>query len=232
MLHHRLCVIGLPRIGSQYAVELIKLNGLFPYYDLVEPFEPLKRIIYVDENNFIKLSNNETCNEEFRIKDAVQCLEHAHIEQALITRLFYVKEQQKHFDHIIKCLVKRNFDFIVLKRNNIEHHLLSFAMALETDIWAKWNRTITPNHKITLNRNHQMEWLYKRILEYYEKLESLDITYDLLNYETIETDLSKIMGFVINTSTPITKQADKDNPYNQIANADEVKQFIDKLIAR
>jgi hypothetical protein len=56
MLSPRICVIGLPRSGSQYAVELIKLNGYYPYYDLIEPFEPDKPIIELQ--NYFNIQQN------------------------------------------------------------------------------------------------------------------------------------------------------------------------------
>jgi len=228
MLHHRLCVIGLPRSGSQYAVELIKNNGLYPYLDLIEPFEIGKPYILL-ENNKIKLSNDKTCDEILRIENALDIINKADKDQPIITRAFYVKEQRKKFKEIIDTLITSNFDFVVLKRNNVEQHLISYGLALKTDIWTKFQGTVVPQ-KIEITHFNQMKWLYEHILYFNEYIENLNITYDLLHYESIENDLSKIVGFAINTNTKIYKQANAVDPYVNIINADEVKSFMNKLL--
>jgi hypothetical protein len=226
MLSPRICVIGLPRSGSQYAVELIKLNGYYPYYDLIEPFEPDKQIIEL-QNNKIILTSNRTCDEQNRIQDALSKLAKADINQSLITRVFPVKEQKTHFITILNTLINLNFDFVVLKRNNIEHHLLSFAVALATDVWNKFNNE--QNKPITITHFSQIKWLYNEIASYNALIENLNINYDLIHYEFIVDDLSRVMGCLINTNVKIYKQADAD-PYARISNATEVRDFIKTLI--
>jgi hypothetical protein len=226
MLTPRICVIGLPRSGSQYAVELIKLNGYYPYYDLVEPFEPDKPIIEL-QNNQIILTTQRTCDEQHRIRDALSKLSKGDINQSLITRVFPVKEQKTHFFTIINTLINLNFDFIVLKRNNIEHHLLSFAVALATDVWTKFDNK--KNELITITHFSQITWLYNEISSYNALVENLDINYDLINYELIVNDLSRVMGSLINTNVKIYKQSDID-PYERISNANEVRDFIKTLL--
>ena len=226
MLSSRICVIGLPRSGSQYAVELIKLNGYYSYYDLVEPFEPDNQIIDVQGKKVI-LTQKRTCDEQHRIPTALHKLSIADINQPLITRVFPVKEQKTHFITIINTLTDLNFDFVVLKRNNIEHHLLSFAVALATDIWTKFSNT--KNKPIIVTHFAQIKWLYNEITSYNKLIEDLNLNYDMLHYETIIDDLSRVMGFLINTNVKIYKQAES-NPYDRIANADEVRDYIQKLL--
>lgn len=229
MLHHRLCIISLPRSGSQYAVELIKKNSVHKYTDLIEPFVRNTKYI-VQEDGKLKISNSTIFwDEKNRIDYSLKQIYYADIEQPIIMRMFLNDEVANKYLDIIKSLVQKDFEFIVLKRSNIEEHFISYATALKLDMWNKFDPNIELPH-INIDNYSDIIWLYNLIKNFNIKIKTLPIKYNTITYETIEHDLSSLFGFVINKNIKIYKQVNPNDCYDHIENSEEVKNFISNLI--
>lgn len=229
MLHHRLCIISLPRSGSQYAVELIKKNSVHNYTDLVEPFVKNTKYI-VEENGKLKISDNTIFfDEKNRIDYSLKQINYADISQPIIMRIFLNHEVEKKYLDIVQTLNKTDFEFIVLKRSNIEEHLISYVTAQKLDMWNKFDPNIVLP-QIRVDNFSDIIWLYNLIKSFNIKIQTLPIKYNTITYETIEHDLSSLFGFVINKNIKIYKQVNPNDCYDHIENSEEVRNFISNLI--
>jgi len=229
---HRYCLLGLPRIGSQYIAEM--LSTTVGSLDLEEPFTKSKSLpnILIKDNLIKKSSHFNFGNIETQIKYVLNRLKNADIEQPLLMRLFLVELIASYIPDIIEELSKLNFKFLIIRRENIEHHLLSYVIAQHTNIWNTKFSNNQPYPEDTLfnitNLNDAV-WLHNQRRVFDTVLTKLNINCEIIRYEHAVTDLEKALGTTINTNISLKKQIPSD-PYNLIANPLEVKDFIKKLI--
>jgi len=210
-LSKKYCIIGLPRCGSAYAASLIKAsleNYYTKVYDLKEPFS--KNQDFIDLETKIK-----SCN----------------YKEIIILRLFLIDRSIEELKTIIIFLKKYNFNFLILKRKNIENQLISFAVANKTNLWWKHKKNKnTKKLKIFITKFTDILWLFKHIKQFDTTLKKIDIINSpTLYYETLKNDLNKVLKVPINVNVVLVKQSAK-NPYDQIINGIEVKNYISSLI--
>lgn len=229
-MHHRVCIIGLPRSGSQYVVELIKHNFHHPYTDLVEPYTYNLPLISKDHHNLLSIENFSTTFNFYadRVSYTNNVIQSSDINQSVIMRLFVVPEIENMLYDVIETITKKDYKFIILKRKNIEHHVLSIGIADARNQYKKiWNEPYdyTP---VKITNFKKMEWLYQASKNYDNILNENDIDGQTIYYETAIEDLARIYDTSINICIPIKKQVIGD-PYDHIVNVDEVRQFFLKL---
>jgi hypothetical protein len=231
MSTHRYCLLGLPRTGSQYIAGMI--SQTIGSIDLAEPFteKTLIKLIGISENKRIIPVNIQFDSYEERIKYVFERLTEARLDQSLVMRLFLVDSMEPYIADIVKRLTDLNFKFIVIQRENVEHHLLSFLIALHTN---KWN-TLDNNQPHPIDSSFEIvrtgnaEWLYKQRGIFNTMLSQLNIKYDTIRYEHAIDDLEKYLGIPVKFNPRYQKQITGD-PYNLISNAPKVKQFLEKLL--
>jgi hypothetical protein len=147
-------------------------------------------------------------------------------------RLFLVESIQPYVDDIIKRLIDLNFKFLVIHRENIEHHLLSFLIALHTNKWHTLennNQPYSADSSFEILRMNNVIWLYEQRMAFNTMLNQLNINYSTLRYEHAINDLEQFLGISVTSDVLFKKQIVGD-PYKLISNASEVKQFLEKLM--
>ena len=127
---------------------------------------------------------------------------------------------------IITHLGNLNFRFIVIKRENIEQHLLSFIIAAASD---KWNSYSGAHDRKVKGSVGLADWLHERISSFDKYIYNLGIDFATIRYEHAETDLANCLPFPINNNITISKQI-KGDPYDLLINAEEVKRHIRSLV--
>jgi len=223
----RLCIIGLPRSGSQYLVELLKNNATNRYTDLKEPFTYNLPRIVVDDNLQLSIESFPSIYDLYqdRVIYTNNVLRSGDINQSIIMRLFIVPEIETMLYDTIHNLVQKDFAFFILKRKNVINHILSIGIADARNqyklIWSE-----PYDHTPVKVTNFQlMRWLHQSIKKYEKLIEENDISGQEIFYETAIEDLARIYDMPINICLPIKKQVIGD-PYDHIINKDEVKEFI------
>lgn len=230
-MHYRICIIGIPRCGSQYAVELIKHNVKHNFFDLVEPYTHSLPQLNIDENKqlFIEPTHFDINSHEERIKYTSRMLKEGDQNQPLIMRLFLVYEIEKMLFDVISDVQNCNFQFVILRRKNIEHQILSMGIADARNQYTLFHHDKYPTEPVMVTNYKLMSWLYRNHLMFEQRVTENDIEGIPLTYETAVEDLAKVLDQPINICLPIKKQIVTD-PYDQIINKDEVKKFIQSLI--
>ena len=240
--YKRICVIGLPRSGSNYVANIIEksflLSNGISYYNMGEPFtinQPY--LTMLDDHKYIQCKNiesdqiNNFVNFNHRMTCVLSSIEESNKNQSLLIRLFPMSYIISDLDIIISTLKNNGFDFIILKRNNVEEHLLSMTVASTTDKWISYDSSEVLNTSITI-QNHgfqETHELYKYLKVYNSCLEMFNLhNSPTIYYETAVENLSEILQISIHNNVDLVKQLPL-NPYNFITNAKEVKQFIEKL---
>lgn len=231
----RICILGLPRSGSQYVAELICTN--INAMNLLEPFTK-------DTNNPYKLSiqkgkfnNNLVFLEEFptafSVPESLNILKSGDIHQSLVLKLFPYAYLNKNIPEILSTLIELKFEFVILKRKNVKHHLLSYGVALATDTWTDLvhpKKPVAPRpDKVTITDFETMEWLWQATKRFDEQMKNWNITADTIYYEDAVNGVAKLLNKPITTDKlPIKKQSPA-NPWDRIENVEEVKAFLNKL---
>ena len=232
---HRYCLLGLPRTGSQYIANLISNVYQGKMIDLVEPFTFSDFLPSIDiSNGKIVTCRNKKFNSAFdQFGHVIETINKGSVYQPVILRLFITDGPygvDLFLPIIINELKKNNFQFLSIKRKNIEQHLLSYAIAITTD---KWNtiydgiHTVGQKYKVTCIND--MAQLYRLITSYDNKIKLLDIQYNEINYETATADLNLFKVPINETAIKLKKQIVND-PYDMIENADEIREYIKKLL--
>lgn len=237
--YKRICIIGNWRCGSQYIAKLIENSFLLStgmsYYNMGEPFTDNQSCITVlDNHNYIQLDTSKSIkfiHHYNRMTRVLSSIENAVKNQSLVMRLFPNYYTIPNLDLILNTLSNCGFDFIINKRNNVEDHLLSMAIASTTDKWVSYNGSGVLNKSITVGP-HGFEQTY----DLYKSLKVFDSFLEMFNlhnnptvyYETALENLSEILQITIHDNVDHDKQMPL-NPYEFIINAKEVKQFVEKL---
>ena len=118
-----------------------------------------------------------------------------------------------------------------MKRLNVENQLLSFAIACATNQWNTINNMpYTTGKKYTINPLRDIPWLNTQLIKYEDRLNSLNIEYSTIRYEYIISDLVEILQIPIISNTVRFKKQIVGDPYDIIENANEVREFIKRLL--
>lgn len=225
----RICLLGLPRCGSQYISRLIT-SSYSNMTNLAEPFTDNHpyNIVNVRGQIVPYQSTQGNCLYSERISYVSKVLESGDINQALVLKLFLTDDVYPYLAKILEVLKKLNFIFFIIKRENIEHHLLSHAIGHASN---KWNslQGLHNDNTYHITNTDNIQWLYRTIVNFDNVIQEHNITAPIIRYENAVDDLGRLLDMPINTNINIEKQVIGD-PYNMIDNADEIKQFIKKII--
>lgn len=228
---HRICIIGNPRCGSHYVLDAIKIiTGIDnSMVHLDEPFT------FDDtEYNTPELINNAIAIELAKIESVP-----THVG---ILFSFFNQDNIDNPYSIIQRLKAYGFKFFVLKRDNIEEQLISYATAYESDIWVKVNTSDKVdyglnNTEIMLNVNigpdaqEATSFLFNKLKNFDKFISTLDIEYTDISYDTAMIDLAVYFGTELQLyDGKYIKQAPADM-YSLITNKEETQLFINELIS-
>lgn len=225
----RICLIGLPRCGSQYISALIakSFKGMS---NLVEPYTNNHEANIINIGNCIvarRMPDNFESHKE-RINYVSNTLKSGKPEQSIVMKLFLTDDTHQYLNEIIDTLKLLKFKFIVIKRENLEHHLLSHTIAKESN---RWNSTegLHNTDTFTIKDFESLVWMYNQIANFDTVVNNLDIEYDTVRYEHALSDLTVVLKRELNTNIDIEKQIVGD-PWDMIENADEIREIIQKVI--
>lgn len=231
MTVHRYCLLGLPRTGSQYIAKMI--SNSTGALDIEEPFtisDSLPNICIKDK--LIKKTTHINFNDiEAQVKHVLNCLKNANTDQPLLQRLFLVEVIAPYIPNIIEELSKLKFKFLIIKRENIEHHLLSYVIARHTNIWNtnfSNNQPYTKDTSFNITNLNDAEWLYSQRKLFDNLVNQLNVDCAVIRYEHAVSDIQHL-NIQVNPDIDLKKQISTD-PYNLICNAKEAKQFLEKLL--
>jgi len=225
----RICLIGLPRCGSQYISRLVK-NVSTKIVILDEPFTVATGITCIQYiNGQVKLTRDLKFDSiQDQIDHVIYTLSQAP-DQSCVLKLFLLDYLEPYLAQIVDALTKLNFKFIVMTRENRIEQLLSFGIALETDRWNSYQGIYQQGYKTQITHFESMQWLNDQIINFNRRLSNLKIDpLGIVRYEYAVEDLSKILEIPINPLTELQKQITSD-PYDLIENAEEVNNFIKTL---
>ena len=236
----RICVLGLPRTGSNYILSMLfnNLDGIVlkdeRFLSLSEPFtwqQPFLPVLGPDgfieniEKEDTFLSSGE------RIEYVIDVISRANRSQSLVLKFFPLDLVDGLVDRIIAALKSANFTFIQVKRNDIEHQLISYALAEKTNRWISTDGTYM-NERHMIISFAAMAWLYGNIVDFDSKLTRNGIGATTIHYETAITDLAAYLNVPVDqviTKSFLEKQGAED-PYKCIINADEIRWYFEKLL--
>lgn len=222
----RICLLGLPRCGSQYISRLIA-SSCPGMTNLAEPFTDNHPYSIVNLHGQIVpyKSTQRSCYSE-RIVYISKILESGDLNQSVVLKLFLTDDVYPYLNKILEVLKKLNFKFFIIKRENVEHHLLSHAIGYASN---KWNTTHgLHNNTYQITNTDNIKWLYRNIVNFDNVIQEHNIVAPTIRYEYAVDDLEHLLNIPINTNINIEKQVVGD-PYHLIDNADEIKQFIKKI---
>ena len=230
----RICLLGSPRCGSQYIVELICQAVDNDMFDCQEPFVFGNCDLHSIENlngKMIKSKHKNFASLADQCSYIVNTINSIDPTQSLILRLFLDETIEPFLPTISKELKKNNFQFISIKRLNVENQLLSFAIASTTNRWNTiGNGSYIDGDQYKIHELHHMNWLYTNLIKYDDRINSLNIEYKTIRYEHTTVDLSEILQIPITPRPMKLKKQVVGDPYNMIDNADEVREHIKRLL--
>ena len=116
-----------------------------------------------------------------------------------------------------------------MKRENIEHHLISLAVAKASNKWSTNDGLHTDLVDISMDNLNSIKFLYKEILNFNKVIEEYKIDANIIRYENCIEDLTTYLQRPINLNVRPKKQL-PDNPYDIIKEPEKVKDFIKNLI--
>lgn len=226
----RICVLGLPRSGSQHVTNLLSIN--IGATNLIEPFTKhpvkIKLLDQVADSKIVTYISSDY-ESSYDVQQTLSILKNGDPTQSLVLKLFPYNYVLEFFPEIIKTLKELNFKFVSLKRRNVEYHLLSYAVAIASDYWTETTTKVKPVGKVIVDSFKSLEWLYKEIQQFDNTVASCNVDANIIYYEDAEEDITKLLNkptIVQNSDT--LKQAPID-PWSQIENIDEVKAFFNTL---
>ena len=241
----RFCIIGTPRSGSQHLTEIIlssmKRYSSNPICYIDEPLIPNSKPIYISDNiGHVRHEGREFVSDTIdeRWDFSLNILSKINPDNSVIMKIFPRESIYPKFHEILVDLKKLKFEFIILKRNNIEEQLLSFALCLVTNIWNSKHGTITKPVTIPLDGDlfhdslaGSLYWFANMLKNFDHILQEYSLNNEpIVYYETAMEDLAKVLTIPINTDNVFLKKQRTDDIYHFVSNADQVKEFIKKLI--
>jgi hypothetical protein len=226
----KICLIGLPRCGSQYISAMIAET--FPgMNNIVEPYTKrhIANIVNIDNWVRVKRMPDDFATHQERIDYVSKILKSGRPDQSLVMKLFLTDDMYPFLKEIIDTLKTLNFKFIVVKRENVEHHLLSHCVAMVSNKWSSLDSGIhSRSDKFKITDLADIDWLYRQISNFEKIVSDLGIEYTYVRYEHAVNDLAQALNMPINTDVSIQKQIVGD-PWDLIENSDEIKEIIQKV---
>jgi hypothetical protein len=242
--HHRYCVLGVPRSGTQLTESLLnysigkKFNGVVPLEDFFSFNSAYFFNIDIDENNKLSFemmtdsSGKMTSNRNVEMlpaigQDWIEKIQRADPTQPMTCRVFL--DDRLTFLSVtasLELLKKLDFKFVYVNRN-FEHKILSTYFSKKTMIFrsGKNSAVLTvdiPELKTIILGRYLMEEHNKRVMTNIVG-SHIVVEYDELTSMAahLDEDEKKLAYGVFNE-----KQLPLD-PYDQIVNADEVREVFE-----
>ena len=200
--------------------------------NIVEPYtvEHIANIINVDGWVRVRRMPDNFASHKDRIDYVSATLKSGRPDQSIVMKLILTEDTYQYLDEIIDTLKMINFKFIVIKRENIEHHILSHAIAVTTNKWSSVDHGIhSQSDKLKITNVADIDWLYRQIANFDNVVKNLNIIYETVRYEHAVSDLTLLLHRRLNTNIKIKKQI-IGNPWDMIENSDELREIIQKVI--
>lgn len=229
MTHNKILLIGLPRCGSQYISQMLGVN--FRYHNLVEPFT---------ENHDVSINflNDRvtTCESprfldfKTQIKYTFSILEKLKQEERVVIKYF----PHSHDDgietniDILNKLLELNFKPIILKRENIEEHIISFLLAKNTGVW--YSKDVNFNRdKVEITNFTELPWFEQTYESYFKMIRMFGQDTSIIRYENAEEDIKRIFCVdKLNLSRSV--KLNSRDPYERIVNTEQVRDIVSKSV--
>ena len=215
----RLCLLGLPRCGSQYISSLINLNAAASMKNLCEPFTPN----HLPSLNDVGSTITHFDNYEDQVSEVINLMQAIDSDQSLILKLFLHSwlpiEQHR---RIVQALTDMGFKFLIIKRKNITEQILSLGIGLKLNKFTNFgeydNSIVDLDNKIISD----MEVLKNDIanFDFVVKQLQLDQT-PVIHYETVHKDLIMLLKKPISLNTRYKKMSVLPS-FERISNIHEV----------
>jgi hypothetical protein len=215
----RICLLGLPRCGSQYISSLFMANIDDSIKDLAEPFTPgLAWHCGVVKTEF------DSYDEQ--VSAVIDKLKLVNDDRSLIMKLFlhsWLPLQQ--YIRIVTALKELGFTFVIIKRKNTVEQLLSLGIGLKLNKFSNFGEY--DNSVVELDNNiiSSMKTLQNDIINFDNILNQLQIDAPTLYYETIHKDLAVFLNKPIHTRT-IHKKMSGIPSTERISNISEVLDIL------
>jgi len=195
----RICLIGLPRCGSQYLSNLIMANTNFDIKNLAEPFTPN----HEPSLNDIEISKTAFNSYEEQVSLVIDKMKLFNSNQSLVMKLF-LHSWISSIEHsrIIQVLKELNFKFIIIKRKNITDQLLSLGIGLKLNKFTNFNEYDNSIVELDNDILSSMKILQTDLKNFDNLLNKFNLSNSTtFYYETIKEDLSTFLGRNININT-------------------------------
>jgi hypothetical protein len=222
---NRICLLGLPRCGSQYIAFLIA-KSIKDCTELAEPFTK-DHLYSIEENNkkVTILKNIKFSSHEEQIEHVIKTLKLGSLDQSIVMKLFLTESIIPFLKKILSELAMLNFKFVIIKRENIEHQILSWLIAKANDKWCSFDG---PHIKVSVNLG-DVPWLYEQISMFDKVIKDHNVDAKIIKYERAVLDLTLLLRTRIQYNILLTKQV-TGNPYNLIENVNETRTYLKKLL--
>lgn len=219
----RICLIGLPRCGSQYISSLIMLNSPTGIKNLAEPFTPG----HVLSLNDIGISSKDFSSYEEQVSLVIKNIQSLDSNQSLVMKLFlHSRIPLKEHARVVQVLEELNFKFIVVKRKNILDQLLSLGIGLKLNRFTNFNNYDNSILELDSSILSDMKRLQDDLANFDNVINELKLNVSsTMFYETIQEDLSTFLGRNINSNTRYKKMSSIPS-VERISNIKEVLTFL------
>jgi hypothetical protein len=230
----KICLIGLPRSGSLYVSTLISNSLGDTAQNLAEPFtiDHTYNIAKSEHNNLLyaTLDFPEFNSYREQVNYVLDTLKNGNPMQSLVLKLFFMDPIYTVLDEILNELRNLNFQFLILKRKNIEHQLISWLVASSTGKWSIYQGLHHEPVYINKDRLNSIIFLYRNLSKFDNMIKKYNIDAKTIYYEQAVLDLENYLNMPIVTTNHFNKKQLPADPYDIIENVEEVKEFLEKLL--
>jgi hypothetical protein len=219
----RICLLGLPRCGSQYISSLIMVNSSRGIKNLSEPFTPR----HEPALNDLDISITDFNSYEEQVSMVINKIQSFSNDQSLVMKLF-LHSWIPLVEHarVVQVLKELNFKFIIVKRKNIVDQLFSLGIGLKLNKFTNFKNYDNSIVEIDANTLSSMKTLQDDLANFDNILKELDLSASTtFYYETIKEDLSKFLGRDITINSGY-KRMSLIPSAKRISNIDEVLTFL------
>ena len=219
----RICLLGLPRCGSQYISSLIMLNQPGGIKNLSEPFTPGHILSLKD----IGISSTDFNSYEEQVSLTINKIKSFSGNQSLIMKLFlHSWIPLTEHSRIIQVLKELNFKFIIVKRRNIIDQLLSLGIGLKLNRFTNFDDYDNSIVELDDTILDNMKILQTDLANFDNLINKLNLSDSItMYYETIHVDLSIFLGKNINTNSRYKRMSSIPSA-DRISNINEVIKFL------
>ena len=235
--HHRYAVIGVPRSGTQLLESFVKYSLTKKYGDVADLQEifttqaALVNTLSLDNNrvNIVNGSDVKVYDAMRVSKERLELIKQADRTQPLTCRVFLDNRMSCiGFKDGLRYLQDLDFKFVYINRR-FDHKILSVIFAKESFIFSTVKNSMVLN--IDIDELKTIIMARYLIEEHHKKMmDSILSDYQTVDYETLTSKTESLdieeknQAFGIFTN----KQLALD-PYEQVANRDEVKQVFNEF---